>query len=173
MGRAGTNQLAPHSYLCAVLTSVSGLVHLGLIHEHHHWWTSIILFAMAAACLACIPHICPRPTKVALRRLMFMALGMVALHASLLLAGGDSSQHHEYGAAAMSPAQSAAQSSSLTMIAVIGLELLTAFSASTLIARLRTRDASPTAQTTYRKYRLPAALSFNSARKLDGLTTGR
>lgn len=94
------------------------------------------MVAMAAVCLPCAAHIWQHSRVSALHRVMACALLMVALHGMLLVgaAGGGHAHLGSYGV----PSQAAGHAASL--LAVVGLELVTALLAATLVARLRTKQ---------------------------------
>jgi cytochrome c biogenesis factor len=123
-----------HPRICATLTVVSCLVHLGLAAEGHHGaWVAVLMIAGAAVCLPCAVHIWQQSSVSALHQVTASALAMVALHAGLLL--GASGAGHAHGLATAASLRQTQGSAQLLM--VIGLELTTALLTATLVARLR------------------------------------
>jgi hypothetical protein len=91
------------------------------------------MVALAAVCVPCTVHIWRHSRVAALHQVTLVALVMVALHATLLLSAGRAGHAHGGG-----PASYSAQASGAAqLLLVIGLELITALLAATLVARLR------------------------------------
>ncbi|ACL41527.1 conserved hypothetical protein [Pseudarthrobacter chlorophenolicus A6] len=147
-GRVRAKRPVLHARLVAVVTAVSCAAHLWLAAAGHHGlWLGILMVALAAVCVPCTVHIWrhsagPARGSGALHQVTASALVMVAVHAALLLSGmGNGGAGHAHGGA---PASSAAAVSSpgteaaAQLLLVIGLELVTALLAATLVARLRT-----------------------------------
>nr|WP_285320857.1 hypothetical protein [Pseudarthrobacter sp. lyk4-40-TYG-27] len=122
-----------HPRTCAVFTAFSCLIHLWIAGSGHHGaWLSLLMVGMAAVCLPCSIHIWRHSRVKALHKVTAAALAMVALHAVLLLgsAGG-----HSHAGTPVRPGSDPSGASQLLFI--IGLELVSAMLAATLVARLR------------------------------------
>ncbi|MCU1573912.1 MAG: hypothetical protein JWO93_1994 [Micrococcaceae bacterium] len=136
MGRLRTSGPVLHPRLCAALTIVSCLVHLWLaIQNQHGAWLAALMLASAAVCVPCAVHIWQHSRISALQRVMVCALAMAALHGMLLVGSGTG--RHTHSAVYGDPDSAVSQSGHL--LAVVGLELMTALLAATLLARLRIR----------------------------------
>ena len=137
-GAEGRRACTPlHSRACAVMTAASCLAHVWLAAgSHHGLWLSALMLAMVAVCMPCTVHVWRRSSVAALRRIMASGIAMAVLHAFLLLAPAGPAHSHAAAAAAAGPEGSAAAA----LLAVIALEITTAFLASTLVARLRLRS---------------------------------
>ncbi|MDR6638898.1 hypothetical protein [Paenarthrobacter nitroguajacolicus] len=136
-GRAGP---VLHPRVCAVLTALSCVVHLGLAASgHHDAWLAILMIALAAVCIPCTVHIWRHSRVGALHQVTGSALAMVTLHAVLLLGAGGSGHAHggRPTSNAVDPSGTVALSGSAGLLLVIALEITTALLASTLVARLR------------------------------------
>ena len=121
-----------HSRAVSLVTAASCAVHVWLAAGNHHGpWLGAVMLAMAGVCLPCSVHLWRGGMEKALRQVMGCALAMTALHAVLLLGG---SGHTHAGAVAPAPA---AASGAPGLLAVVVLEITTAFLAATLLARLR------------------------------------
>ncbi|MFE4833245.1 hypothetical protein ACFRAU_01045 [Arthrobacter sp. NPDC056691] len=144
-----------HSRAVSAVTAASCGVHLWLVAGNHHSpWLSAVMLGMVGVCLPCAVHLWRGGRDSALRQVMGCALAMTAVHAVLLLSGpgfsgGGSSGHAHSGAAAL-PVPGAGSSGLLAsgaegLLAIIVLEITTAFLAATLLARLRSvpRTAAP------------------------------
>jgi hypothetical protein len=109
-------------------------MHLWLAASGHHGaWLGLLMVALAAVCVPCTQHIWRHGRVGALHQVTAAALGMVALHAVLLLGGGGAVHAHGRG-----PASYVTDvSGSVQLLLVIVLELTTALLAATLVARLR------------------------------------
>lgn len=108
-------------------------MHLWLaLQNQHGLWLGALMVVLAGACVPCAVHIWQRSHPGVLHRVMCCALVMVALHGSLLLGGPAEGHKHLAGQGAGSVASQAGH-----LLAVIGLELVTALLAATLVARLR------------------------------------
>lgn len=130
-----------HSRAVAAVTAGSCAVHLWLAAGNHHGvWLGAVTLAMVGVCLPCAVHLWRGAGERSLRQVMGCALAMTALHAVLLLAtpglAGGVPGHAHAGAAAQLGG-SAAASGAAGLMAVVGLEITTAFLAATLLARLR------------------------------------
>jgi hypothetical protein len=91
------------------------------------------MLVLAAVCLPCALHIWQHSKVSALQRVMVCALAMAALHGMLLVGGTTGGHTHlpphgDHG----SPSSQAG-----TLLAIVGLELMTGLLAATLIAQLR------------------------------------
>lgn len=134
-----------HSRVCAVVTVASCLAHVWLAAGNHHGlWLNALMLAMVAVCVPCAVHVWRHGSIAAVRRIMASGVAMAVLHAFLLLAPGGSAHSHAGAAetAASAPGAAAAgaeASAAAALLVVIALEITTAFLASTLVARLRSR----------------------------------
>lgn len=129
-----------HSRVCAAVTAASCLAHVWLAAASHHGlWLNALMLVMVAVCVPCAVHVWRHSSVVALRRIMASGAAMAVLHAFLLLAPGPA--HSHAAAAPVVPATAAGQEgpAAVVVLAVIALEITTAFLASTLVARLRSR----------------------------------
>ncbi|UKA54768.1 hypothetical protein LFT45_02075 [Arthrobacter sp. FW305-BF8] len=132
-----------HSRTVSAVTAASCVVHLWLVAGNHHGpWLNIMMLAMVGVCLPCAGHLWRGSRERALRQVMGCALAMTALHAVLLLgaqafAGGGAPGHTHSGAAATAPGTGLFGSDAEGLLAVVVLEITTAFLAATLLARLR------------------------------------
>lgn len=134
-----------HSRAVSLVTAASCAVHLWLaVGNHHGPWLGAVMLAMVGVCLPCAVHLWRGSREKALRQVMGCALAMTALHAVLLLGGsafsrGGAPGHTHAGAAlGMDFAGSGALGSGAGgLLAVVVLEITTAFLAATLLARLR------------------------------------
>lgn len=136
-GRAPSSGPLLHPRLCASVVAASSAVHLWLALENQHGaWLGALMVVLAGLCLPCAVHIWQHSRVGALQRVMGCALLMVALHGMLLLGGAHAGHAHleDYG----DPGHAAAQTASL--LAVVGMELMTALLAATLVARLRSKQ---------------------------------
>ena len=126
-----------HSRTVSAVTAASCVVHLWLVAGNHHGpWLNVMMLAMVGVCLPCAVHLWPGGRESALRQVMGCALAMTALHAVLLLgapglSGSGSLGHSHSGAAASGAAGTEG------LLAIVVLEITTAFLAATLLARLR------------------------------------
>ena len=127
-----------HSRAVGAVTAASCAVHLGLVAGNHHGlWLGAVMLAMTGICLPCAVHLWHGARQRALRQVMGCALAMAALHAGLLLGA---SGHSHGGAAASSPGTASgaiAAADAVGLLAIVVLEITTAFLAATLLARLR------------------------------------
>ncbi|WP_458778737.1 hypothetical protein [Arthrobacter sp. D3-16] len=100
---------------------------------------SALMLVLAGLCLPCAVHIWQHSRVGALQRVMGCALLMVALHGMLLVGGAGRGHAHleDYG----DPTHAGAQTANL--LAVVGMELMTALLAATLVARLRSQQHLP------------------------------
>lgn len=134
-----------HSRACAAVTAASCLAHVWLAAGSEHGpWLSALMLAMAAVCLPCTVHVWRHSSVSALRRIMASGVAMAVFHAFLLFApAGSAHRHAGSGPAAAAAATAMAGepegSAAAALLAVIALEITTAFLASTLVARLRPR----------------------------------
>ncbi|MFP3463137.1 hypothetical protein R5O87_20070 [Arthrobacter globiformis] len=139
-----------HSRAVSLVTAASCVVHLWLVAGNHHGpWLGAVMLAMVGVCLPCAVHLWRGGREKALRQVMACALAMTALHAVLLLGGsastgGGASGHTHAGAAAGAGllgsgalGWGALGSGAGGLLAVVVLEITTAFLAATLLARLR------------------------------------
>lgn len=92
------------------------------------------MLVSAVVCLPCMVHIWRQCGIIALRQVMCSAVLMIAVHGLLLLDGGATGHSHSAGAPS-----GAGTSTAAGLLAVIGLEITTAWLAATLVARLRPR----------------------------------
>lgn len=138
-GRAAGTSL--HSRICAVVTAASCLAHVWLAGGNHHGlWLNALMLAMVAVCVPCAVHVWRHSSVAALRRIMASGVAMAVLHGFLLLAPGGSAHSHAGSAPAVTAAATGSEwSAAAALLAVIALEITTAFLASTLVARLRSR----------------------------------
>ncbi|WP_309108248.1 hypothetical protein [Arthrobacter sp.] len=133
-GRAGTGGPVLHARLCAGVVAASGGVHVWLALQNEHGaCLGALMMVLAAVCMPCAVHIWQDSHVAALQRVMGCALFMVALHGLILVSGTarGHAHHNTYG-----DLESVADRPG-NLLAVIGLELITALFASTLVARLR------------------------------------
>jgi len=99
------------------------------------------MLAMVAVCVPCAVHVWSHSSVAALRRIMASGVAMAVLHAFLLLApAGSAHGHAGSGPAAAAAMAGEPEGSAAALLAVIALEITTAFLASTLVARLRPRS---------------------------------
>lgn len=133
-----------HSRAVSAVTAASCIVHLWLVAGNHHGpWLGVVMLAMVGVCLPCAVHLWRGAGGRSLRQVMGCALAMTALHAVLLLgvpgAGGGPPGHAHAGAARSAGAASGAGAAAdaAGLMAIIFLEITTAFLAATLLARLR------------------------------------
>ncbi|MGK3957574.1 hypothetical protein ACLKOZ_15445 [Arthrobacter sp. R4] len=118
------------------MTAASCVVHLWLAASGHHgFWVGILMIALAAVCVPCTVHIWLYSRVGALHQVALAALAMVALHAALLFGAGGAKHSHGSG----EKIGTADASGGTELLLIIGLEILTAMLAATLIARLRGR----------------------------------
>jgi hypothetical protein len=137
-GRAAGTLL--HSRVCAVVTAASCLAHVWLAAGNHHGlWLNALMLVMVAVCVPCAVHVWRQSSVSALRRIMASGVAMAAVHAFLLLAPGGSVHSHAAAAPVVSAAAGSEGHAATALLAVIALEMTTAFLASTLVARLRPR----------------------------------
>ena len=138
-GRAAGTLL--HSRVCAVVTAASCQAHVWLAAGNHHGlWLNALMIVMAAVCVPCAVHVWRHGSVSALRRIMASGVAMAAVHAFLLLAPGGSVHSHAAAAPVVSAAAAGSEGpAAAALLAVIALEMTTAFLASTLVARLRPR----------------------------------
>jgi len=123
-----------HSRAVAAVTAVSCAVHLWLVAGNHHGqWLGAVMLVMVGVCLPCALHLWHGARERSLRQVMGCALAMTALHALLLLGPA---VHSHTGAAARS-AVAGAGAGAAGLMAVVVLEITTAFLAATQLARLR------------------------------------
>jgi hypothetical protein len=137
------------------VTAASCAVHLWLVAGNHHGpWLGAVMLAMVGVCLPCAVHLWRGGREKALRQVMGCALAMTALHAVLLLGGsafsGEGASGHSHtgaapgadllGPGALGPGTMGSGtlgSGAGGLLAVVVLEITTAFLAATLLARLR------------------------------------
>ncbi|WP_350224973.1 hypothetical protein [Arthrobacter sp. efr-133-TYG-120] len=122
-----------HPRVCAAVTSVSCLVQLWVaVSGWHGVWMGLLMLVLAAVCVPCAVHIWQHSNVGALQLVMACALAMVVLHGMLLVGGiteGPRHVTHHVG-------QGSADTQAGTLLAVVGLELMTGLLAATLLARL-------------------------------------
>lgn len=124
-----------HSRTVSVVTAASCAVHLWLVAGNHHGpWLGAVMLAMVGVCLPCTVHLWHGAGESPLRQVMGCALAMTALHAVLLLGARGGSGHSHAGAVALAPGT---RGGAAGLVAVVFLEITTAFLAATLLARLR------------------------------------
>ncbi|RAN76097.1 hypothetical protein B5P43_24170 [Bacillus sp. SRB_336] len=88
--------------LCAAVALGSVGAHAWMAWEHRGMpWEGALMLLMAAACLPCAVSVWRGGHKRAVQLLFGMALGMVAVHAVLLLAPGSMAGHGHGGMGAM------------------------------------------------------------------------
>jgi hypothetical protein len=134
-----------HSRAVSLVTAASCVVHLWLVAGNHHGpWLGAVMLAMVGVCLPCAVHLWRRGREKDLRQVMGCALAMTALHAVLLLggpafSGGGAFRHSHAGVAvgADFAGSGTLSSGAVGLLAVVVLEITTAFLAATLLARLR------------------------------------
>jgi hypothetical protein len=131
-----------HFRTVSAVTAASCLVHLWLVAGNHHGpWLGILMLAMVGVCLPCAVHLWRGGRESALHQVMGCALAMTALHAVLLLGApalpGGGVSGHSHGGAAAAPGGGSFGSDAEGLLAVVVLEITTAFLAATLLARLR------------------------------------
>jgi hypothetical protein len=145
---------ALHSRAVSAVTAASCVVHLWLVAGNHHGpWLGVVMLAMVGVCLPCAVHLWRGGREKTLRQVMGCALAMAALHAVLLLgapalSGTAAPGHSHAGAAAGvgflgtgSVGSGFLGSGAEGLLAVVVLEITTAFLAATLLARLRSAHA--------------------------------
>jgi hypothetical protein len=136
-----------HSRAVSAVTAASCVVHLWLVAGNHHGpWLGAVMLAMAGVCLPCAVHLWRGGREKALRQVMGCALAMTALHAVLLLGvpalSGSGALGHSHAGAAAAPGAGFFGTGFLGqgaegLLAIVVLEIMTAFLAATLLARLR------------------------------------
>lgn len=136
-----------HSRTVSAVTAASCVVHLWLVAGNHHGpWLNVMMLAMVGVCLPCAVHLWRGGRESALRQVMGCALAMIALHAVLLLGApalsGSGALGHLHAGAAAAPGAGLVGAGSLGqgaegLLAIVVLEITTAFLAATLLARLR------------------------------------
>ena len=134
-----------HSRAVSLVTAASCAVHLWLVAGNHHGpWLGALMLVMVGVCLPCAVHLWRGGREKALRQVMGCALAMTALHAVLLLGGSAfsgavGSGHSHTGAAPDADllGSGAVGSGTGVLLAVVVLEITTAFLAAALLARLR------------------------------------
>jgi len=137
---------ALHSRAVSAVTAASCVVHLWLVAGNHHGpWLGFVMLAMVGVCLPCAVHLWRGGREKTLRQVMGCALAMAALHAVLLLGApalsGSGAPGHSHAGAAGSRASGFLGSGAEGLLAVVVLEITTAFLAATLLARLRSVHA--------------------------------
>ena len=130
-----------HSRTVSAVTAASCVVHLWLVAGNHHGpWLNVMMLAMVGVCLPCAVHLW-RGGGESARQVMGCALAMTALHAVLLLGApalpGSGALGHSHGGAAAATGAGSFGSDAEGLLAVVVLEITTAFLAATLLARLR------------------------------------
>jgi hypothetical protein len=124
-----------HRGFCALVTAASCLVHVWLaVSGQHGPWLGLLMLVLAAVCVPCAVHIWRHSNVGALQRVMVCALSMVALHAMLLVGGITEGHTH----VAHHGDHGSTSNQAGTLLAIVGLELMTGLLAATLLARLRT-----------------------------------
>ncbi|ALE07831.1 hypothetical protein AL755_13935 [Arthrobacter sp. ERGS1:01] len=117
---------------CATVAAASVVAHLWMAWAHRSMpWESALMVLMAAACLPCAVAVWRRGHDRAVQLLFAMALVMVAVHTTLLLApGAMAGQQHggmgSMGMDSMGMAANAPASHTGAMLGVIALELVVA-----------------------------------------------
>jgi hypothetical protein len=129
-----------HSRGVSAVTAASCAVHLWLVVGNQHGlWLGVVMLAMAGVCLPCAVHLWRGGQEKALRQVMGCALAVTALHAVLLLGApalsGSGALGHSHAGAPAAPGAGGAEG----LLAIVVLEITTAFLAATLLARLRSR----------------------------------
>ena len=137
---------ALHSRAVSAVTAASCVVHLWLVAGNHHGpWLGFVMLAMVGVCLPCAVHLWRGGREKTLRQVMGCALAMAALHAVLLLGApalsGSGAPGHSHAGAAGSRAWGFLGPGAEGLLAVVVLEITTAFLAATLLARLRSVHA--------------------------------
>lgn len=128
----------------AAAAATGGAAHLAMVPGGG--WMAALGLAMAAACLPCAWHLWRRPSVRTARAVIGMSLAMVALHASLVLSGmgatvGSGIGAHSHGV--HEPAVGGAMDGHLVaMLAVIAIELATAWAAGAWVGRQRAARAA-------------------------------
>jgi hypothetical protein len=131
--RARTSGPVLHPRVCAVLTIFSCLIHLWIAGSGQHGpWLNLLMVGLAAVCMPCAVHIWRHSRLQDLHRVTAAALAMVALHSILLFGSGGGHSHSGRPVTGLDKASGATQ-----LLLIIGLELLSALIAATLVARLR------------------------------------
>lgn len=140
-GRVQSTVPVLHPRVCAAVTSVSCLVHVLVAASGRHGaLLGLLMLVLAALCVPCAVHIWRHSKVGALQRVMVCALAMVALHGMLLVGGTTEGHTHvtHHGD------QGSTSSQAGTLLAIVGLELMTGLLAATLLARLRiSQHATP------------------------------
>ena len=132
-----------HARACAGAALASAGLHLVMAGQHAGvWWQAAAMLVMALACLPCVLPLWRSGSAAAGRMMMGSALGMVALHAVLLLyPGGAGGGHRHDGMFPVSVSSTAAADSTAStgspfgMLALIGWELAAAMLAATWLRR--------------------------------------
>ncbi|WP_413248004.1 hypothetical protein [Sinomonas flava] len=126
----------------AIGAGLAAVAHLWAAADSGDGWMAATGLAMAAACAPCSWHLWRHPTGRACRVVLAMSLGMVGVHAALVLgahaAAAPSSGGHLHGAV---PAGQAAAEAHLahtgTMLVVIAAELVSALLAAAAVRSAR------------------------------------
>lgn len=124
---------------CAAVAVVSVAAHLWMAWIHSAMpWESALMVLMAAACLPCAVAVWRGGHDRAVQLLFAMALVMVAVHTTLLLAPGALAGQQHGGMGSMPMPTGGAGSLSGSMLGVIALELVVAALAAWTMRRART-----------------------------------
>lgn len=121
----------------AVAATAGGAAHLAMVPGGG--WMAALGLAMAAACAPCAWHLWRRPSVRAARAVIAMSLAMVLVHAALVLGafGGAHGAGHGHGAPAAMLSAGSPDGHLTGMLAVMAVELLTAFAAAAWVRRQR------------------------------------
>ena len=125
-----------------MVTAASCLAHVWLAAgSHHGLWLNALMLVMVAVCVPCAVHVWRHSSVATLRRIMASGVATAVIHGFLLLAP-DGAAHSHTAAAPVVPAAAAGPEgpAAVVLLAVIALEMTTAFLAATLVARLRPRQ---------------------------------
>ncbi|MDQ4490594.1 hypothetical protein RBS60_10310 [Sinomonas sp. ASV486] len=122
----------------AVAATAGGAAHLAMVPAGG--WMAILAGAMAAACTPCAWHLWRGPSLRAGHAVIAMSVAMALVHAVLAFGGAHGGGHAHGAQAALSGGPGDGHAT--TMLAVIAVELLTAFAAAAWVRRQRlTRGA--------------------------------
>lgn len=130
-----------HPRVCAAGAAASAAIHVVMAGQHAGLMAAGMLL-MALVCLPCVLPLWRSGSVGAARMMMGGALGMVAIHAVLLLApaggapgGAAGAAGHRHGGLVVAAAPAAGADAAVSMLALIGWELAAAMLAATWVRR--------------------------------------